>query len=331
MEHVDGHPRPLRIRRTGPSDGVVAGAREVLGLGGVLAGRGGRGRRARRVNAPGSAVAQAWTWSLLDRWTQLWWPQGVALGEHEGAPVALVSWFAQVRRGIRRGARLTVVDLRDERRPRYRHVLLVEVGAGGALRPVPIHAGGIAWVPGADGGRLYAAATFGGIREFRLADIARARGPYGHRLVLPQVAELVPEGARHEQLRYSFVSVAEDGRDELGREDLVAGEYRTDDRGRIARLRVSATHAEIVEVFTPGIVAMQGVALRGGTWSISASRGDREPGDLWRGPRDALVRHPGALPPGPEDLALDPGGRLWGATEFPRKRWLYRVRSERVE
>jgi hypothetical protein len=70
---------------------------------------------------------------------------------------------------------------------------------------------------------------------------------------------------------------------------------------------------------------MQGVALRDGVWAVSASRGDREPGDLWIGPRDTLVRHPGALPPGPEDLAYDDAGRLWGASEFPGRRWLYEL------
>jgi hypothetical protein len=317
MEHVDRPPLPLRVRRTPAS---ASAALETLGLGGVLARPGGRMRRAARV--PGTAVARAWTWNAADRWSRLWWPQGVALGEHEGAPVALVSWFAQERRGIRRGARLTIVDLRDARRPRYRHALLVTIGDDGTLHPVLIHAGGIAWLPGADGGRLYAAATFGGIREFRLADLARARGPYGHRLVLPQSAELVAEGERRESLRYSFVSLAEGLRDEL-----VAGEYRADDRGRLARLRVGTTRAEIVEVFTPGIARMQGVALRDGTWSVSADNGPTAPGDLWHGPRDALVRHPGALPPGPEDLALDPRGRLWGASEFPRRRWLYELQQ----
>jgi hypothetical protein len=322
MEHVDRPPLPLRIRRTG---GAASAARETLGLAGVIAQPGGRTLRAAR--APGTAVARAWTWDAADRWSRLWWPQGVALGEHGGVPVALVSWFAQERRGIRRGARLSVVDLGDERRPRYRHVLLVTIGADGALETVPIHAGGIAWLPGADGGRLYAAATFGGIREFRLADLARARGPFRHRLVLPQSAELAADGARHERLRYSFVSAVEGAAGTPA--ELVAGEYRADDRGRIARLRVSETHAEVVEVFVPGIVGMQGVALRNGTWSVSASRGDRVPGDLWRGPREALVRHAGALPPGPEDLASDARGRLWGTSEFPRRRWLYEL--ERVE
>jgi len=313
MEHVDRPPRPLRARVTAPSSGAVPAGFERIGLAGVLDGRGGRGRRARATRAPGALVARAWRWTLLDGWSPRWWPQGVAIGAHDGAPVALVSWFAQPWGWRRdRGARVTVVDLRDARRPRYRHVELVTLSPEGALAPVPIHAGGIAWT--SDGARLYAAATFGGIREFRLADLARA----GRRLVLPQHAEFAAEGEPRERMRYSFVSVASPG-------ELVAGEYRTDDRGRIARLRVDDDHAEIVELFRPGIVAMQGVALDAGVWSISASRGDRIGGDLWQGQRNALVRHAGALPVGPEDLAHDAAGRLWGVSEFPRRRWLYEL------
>ncbi len=228
----------------------------------------------------------------------------------------LVSWFAQDWGPLRgRGARLTVVDLRDADRPRYRHVDLVTVEPDGSLSPVPIHAGGIAWMP--DGERVYAAATFGGIREFLLADIVRV----GRRIVLPQHAEFAADGEPRERLRYSFVSAV----GAHAPDELVAGEYRTDDRGRIARLRVDDERAEIVELFRPGIVAMQGVALDGATWSVSASHGDRDAGDLWRGPRDALVRSAGALPVGPEDLAHDGAGRLWGVSEFPRRRWLYEL------
>jgi hypothetical protein len=313
MEHVDRPPLPLRARGTAPLPGAAPARFERIGLGGVLDGRGERGRQMHAAQAPGALVARSWRWNLRDRWSNRWWPQGVAIGSHVGSPVALVSWFAQGGRG----ARVTVVDLRDARRPRYRHVELVTVEPDGALAPVPIHAGGIAWTP--DGARLYAAATFGGIREFRLADLARA----GRRLVLPQHAEFAAEGEPRERLRYSFVSAAEaSDTDEIS---LVAGEYRRDGRGRIARLRVDDDRAEIVELFRPGIAAMQGVALDGDRWSISASRGDRADGDLWQGPRDALVRQEGALPVGPEDLAHDAAGRLWGVSEFPGRRWLYEL------
>ena len=41
----------------------------------------------------------------------------------------------------------------------------------------------------------------------------------------------------------------------------------------------------------PGIAQMQGVALHDGHWYISASRGDRQRGDLWSGAIDNLHQH----------------------------------------
>lgn len=293
----------------------LPGTGSRLGLGGVLAERGHRLWRARRR---GGMVDRAYRWRWRDEWSQIWWPQGIALGEHEGRPVALVSWFAQEKRGVKRGARISVVDLADLRRPRYRHVLLVAPvarGGGVALDPVVVHAGGLAWV----GDSLLVAATFGGIREFRLDDIVRVpgRGLFGHRYVLPQAAA-VTQPEEGERMRFSFVASA-------GLE-IVAGEYRKDERGRVARLVRNDEGFGVEGAFAPGIREMQGAVLHDGTWFVTAGRGDKLNGDLWSGPEGALERIPGALPPGPEDLALWPERReLWSVTEFPWKRWLYSV------
>ncbi|WP_207454150.1 hypothetical protein [Desertivibrio insolitus] len=290
-----------------------AGAR--LGLGGLLAERGHRMRRARRR---GTAVTHAFRWRWRDVWSQVWWPQGIAIGEHDGRPVALVSWFAQKRGGVERGSRISVVDLSDPRRPRYRHVLLVEpvVRSGSvALEPVVVHAGGLAWV----GGSLLVAATFGGIREFVLDDVVPVPAPglFGHRYVLPQTARATqPEEG--ERMRYSFLA-------SVG-EDVTAGEYRKDERGRLVRLVPREDGFAVEGAFAPGIREMQGAVLHEGRWHVTASRGDKQNGDLWTGPEGALERMPGALPPGPEDIAVWPErGELWSVTEFPWKRWLYSV------
>jgi hypothetical protein len=297
---------PLRGRASG-------GVR--VGLGGVLADR---GHRLYRALPRGGAVSRAYRWRWRDVWSQRWWPQGIALGEHEGTPVALVSWFAQDGRGPKQGARISVVDLGDIRRPRYRHVLLVApqpTGGSVALAPVEVHAGGLAWV----GDSLFVAATFGGLREFRLADIVRlpGRGLFGHRYVLPQAAAATqPDEGR--RMRYSFVAAT--------REHVTAGEYRKDDRGRLGRLVQHDRGFSLEGAFAPGIREMQGAALHEHVWHVTASRGDRENGDLWVGSEGALTRMPGALPPGPEDLAVWPErGELWSVTEFPWKRWLYSV------
>jgi len=261
--------------------------------------------------ARSAGAAAAWRWAGRDAWSAVWWPQGVAAGEHDGVPLVLVSWFSQERRGRRRGARLTVVDLSDERRPRYRHVLLVEADGS----PARVHAGGIAW----SDDRLLVAATYGGIREFRLSDIRRdADGT----LRLPQHDAFLP-AIDGERLRCSFLSL--EGADELGL-DVIAGEYAAHDRGRLARLRVGDGTARVVETFVPGIPRMQGAVRHDGRWLVSAGRGDRVPGDLWAGTPGSMARHAGALPIGPEDLAVWPERRqLWTVTEYPRKRRLVRL------
>ncbi len=247
--------------------------------------------------APGTLVVSAIRWAGIDRWTQAWWPQGIAVGTHDAVPLVLVSWFSRREDG---GARITVLRLDTLR---YSHVWLVE---GPNRAPVAIHAGGIAWT----GDRLLVAATRGGLREFRLSDIPRA----GRRFVLPQIAHLEPA----EEFRYSFLANGTDG--------IVAGEYSRRDTGRLARLTLSEGGVSATDVHTPGIPEMQGAVIVDGRWIVSSSRGDKRGGDLWVGDQGAMVRHEGALPPGPEDLSWWPGRRqLWGVTEYPAQRWVFAV------
>jgi hypothetical protein len=312
---------------------------EVVGLSGVLAAR---GHRARRRRVPGTAVSGGFRWRLVDVWNTTWWPQGVAVGEHGGVPVALASWFAQPRRGREMGSRITVVDLGDPRRPRYHHVLLVAPrrrDGAVSLEPVKVHAGGIAW----SGDRLLVAATYGGILEFRLSDIVRtpsrgllrrAGGPFGYRHLLPQFGTFGPEGEGRrskQDLRYSFIAseggavggVAPSGDDATALR-LVSGEYGTSDEHRVTRLRMAGDHTVVDEVHVPRIPRMQGAVLHDGAWYVTASRGDKQGGDLWAGTPGSMTRLEGALPAGPEDIAVWPErGQLWSVSEFPGKRWMY--------
>jgi hypothetical protein len=327
-----GFPQGLRASFTdhGMLEGSLAG-RTRIGLAGLLAIR---GHRARRVAVPGSAV-EGFRWRLRDVWNTTWWPQGIAPGEHFGRPVVITSWFAQPKRGREMGSRISVVDLGDPRRLRYHHVLLVaprREHGGIALDPVVVHAGGIA----VSGDRLFVAATFGGIREFRLGDImaapprgllqrllGRGSGPFGYRYLLPELASYGQEKkAAGERMRYSFLSLEAGGQGDEVR--LVSGEYSKDDERRLARLRLADGRTEIDEVHVPGIPQMQGVAVHEGRWFVSASQGDKVGGDLWVGDPASLVRLPNVLPPGPEDLALWPERRqLWCVSEFPGKRWVF--------
>ncbi|MCU1543496.1 MAG: hypothetical protein JWM50_1361 [Microbacteriaceae bacterium] len=333
-----GHPPDLHgsfADRTLFSD-ATAGA-EVVGLSGILAAR---GHRARRRRVPGSKVAEGFRWRLRDTWSPTWWPQGVAVGEHEGTPLAMASWFAQPRRGREMGCRITIVDLRDWARPRYHHVLLVSPQRredSVAFDPVKVHAGGIAWA--AD--RLFVSATYGGIREFRLSDIVRvpsrgmlrrSGGPFGYRYLLPQFASYTPaEQKGAARMRYSFIA-SESG--SAGPDDevrLISGEYGKGDDLRLARVRLTGDRTVVDEVHVPRIAEMQGAVLHDGTWFVNASRGDTEGGDLWVGTPGDMTRHAGALPPGPEDIAVwAERNELWAVSEFPGKRWMYSIPLDRV-
>jgi len=352
---------PFELRGSSTDLKLLDDAAQGLAREGLLGLLAGGGHRARRTRVPGSAAVDGFRWRLLDNWNPTWWPQGVAVGEFEGVPLAIVSWFAQPRRGIQKGSRITVVDLRDPQRPRYHHVLLVSArqdAAGTGFDPVVVHAGGIVW----SGDRLLVSATFGGIREFHLSDILRApsrglfrrsAGPFGYRYLLPQRATFRPPGAKSEdRMRYSFIaletssaevevtevvevapSTAQDAgapgnsvstgnfADDLR---LVAGEYSEKEGTRLARMRLGGDRTVIDESHIPGIQRMQGVVLHDGTWYVNASRGDKLGGDLWVGTPGAMKQLEGVLPIGPEDLAVWPERRqLWSVTEFPGKRWVF--------
>jgi hypothetical protein len=322
-----GVPLELRSETLDPALHAPPSGFVRVGLGGALAEH---GRRLRSAGPPGSGVAGGYRWRIRDQWSNTWWPQGIAVGEYRGAPLAIVSWYARPRRGRELGSRLSIIDLSEPAHPAYRHVLLVsarESDAGTVFDPVAAHAGGIAWA----GDRLLVAATFDGIREFRLSDVLRTErsspGSPGHALVLPQHAHFRPvDPGAPGRMRYSFLTV---GPGAAPRSDdaiqLVAGEYRRDDAGRVARVELDGQRGSVIETHVPEVARMQGVAMVGDTWYLSSSNGAGA-GDLWVGPIDGLVRRTGILPPGPEALAHWPErGELWSVSEIPRKRWIYRM------
>ncbi|HEX4057252.1 MAG TPA: hypothetical protein VHX87_02905 [Galbitalea sp.] len=335
---------PLDLRRVTADRSLLGSLEHVrnVGLGGVLDGDG-RGYRARRARPTGAAVTHGYAWRFVDQWTQIWWPQGIAVGEHSGVPTALVSWYAQPRRRGAMGARISVVDLRNPSHATYRHVLLVaprQTDAGVVLDPVPVHAGGIVWA----GDRLFVAATLDGILEFRLSDILRAdsRGPFGrasgpfhHRYLLPVFARYQPTLPKNDnRMRYSFLSL------ETGQGDaasgaasdlrMLAGEYATDDGRRVARLTLTDAGCTVTEAHVPRVPHMQGVALVGDRWYVSSGHGGVHGGDLWSGPIDNLRKSDGVLPPGPEALAFWPShNELWSVSEVAGRRWLFAIDQTR--
>jgi hypothetical protein len=338
---VDAIPFGLRTEPHDPAllAAVTTGDTAKVGLAGLLAGR---GRRAWRRQSHAPAAEESWAWGLRDNWSPTWWPQGIDVGEHDGRRLLAVSWFAQPKRGVRMGARLSFVDFRDPRRPRYHHVLLVtpvrqgsDAGSPVTLEPVTVHAGGIVWT----GDRILVADTAGGIRVFDLGNLLRtSRAMFGYRYLLPQSATYRSTGAKKAKeagipwLRYSFLSLEHGG----DQPRLVAGEYRNAGAGdRLVRIAIDAGggllvdeggHAGLVDVHEPGVWRMQGACVVDGRWFITSSNGDREGGDLWSGEPGTLTRHRHVLPAGPEDLAYDPRTRqLWSVCEWPRHRRIFSV------
>jgi hypothetical protein len=302
-----------------------------VGLGGVLADL---DRLGDPVPVPGDAAGDGFTWDDVDREDRTWWPQGVA-GLDSG-DVLLVSWYAKRDRWLRTpGCRISVVDRTRPDGPRYRHVRLVvprrRLGIL-TLGSVPVHAGGIA----VHGDVLLLADTVAGVRVFRLADVLRA--PDGE-YVLPQLTAFrVPLLAGRDRLRFSFLSVGEVD----GRPHLVVGEYRraADRPPRLVRYLLDGRtglpaldergRAVPLDVHDDQPRRMQGAAVHGTDWFVTASSGRGNPGDLYVGEPGSWRRHRGVLPPGPEDLAWSrPGEELWCVSEWPGQRWVFPVATSR--
>ncbi|MCL8025721.1 hypothetical protein [Nocardioides bruguierae] len=258
-------------------------------------------RRLRRTWAPGLAVRAAWTWEAEDRADPRWWPQGVAAPGHG---LLLVAWYAKDG-----GARVSVADTRAGR---YAHVPLAGEDGG----PLHVHAGGLA----TDGPWLHVAATRAGFVSLHADDLPSAPAePWQVRRASGPL-----EVADGPALRVSFLAPAAGG--------LVVGEYaRGEAPRRLAHVPLDdGVPTGPARVLGDGPAGMQGAVLAVGAAELGAgvlstSHGPWVPGTLWTGAPGAWRARRWALPMGPEDLARDPDGRLWCATEHPHRRWLVRV------
>ena len=101
------------------------------------------------------------TWEKDDAKTLKWFPQGITgLRSGKGGQRAwlAVSWYDNEKYApdkIKKGARITFVDVTKMKKVRYRHVLLVEPVRGGAFVAMQTLAGGLAYQKG----YLYVAGT----------------------------------------------------------------------------------------------------------------------------------------------------------------------------
>ena len=244
----------------------------------------------------GRAVREAYRWDAYDERDEQWYPQGISTSadssdteafiDRSGAVARCVvtTWYSTGKDGIKRGSRVTFVDLDSGT---YRHVLLVSPVFDKAghltLKPMSIHAGGIVWA----GPYLHIAATSRGFVTARVDDIMRVTGDddrpdelgidgtrlhsFGHRYVLPvrfTYQAFTDEG--HDKLRYSFMSL--DRRSDPPA--LIAGEYAIDAKAttRLARYPLDPETWQLA-VGDDGFSRPAGP--RRGRGAADAGRGDR--------------------------------------------------------
>ena len=322
-----------------------------VGLSGVLADL---NRSARPAPTRGSAATLAFIWDAEDSRSARWWPQGITSsadgcpdGLYDGREVLVTTSYSKKLRGLGKGARITVVDVTDPSRLRYRHVLLVVAALTSdgrvQLRPVRAHAGGVVW----HGPYLHVAGTAKGVYTFCIDDIVPVTGTdrpealgelptgglagYGHRYVLPLRllhSSSAPEGVT--EVRYSFLSLTR----EDGTPQLLAGEYgRGDMTTRLLRYDLDpatmllcsdpAGVARPSFLHDAGVPRMQGAVGVDGRLHVTTSAGRRR-GSLWAGEPGRLQRFAATLPPGPEDICYWPSrDQLWSLTEYPRARMVF--------
>lgn len=344
------------------TDAVDALAQRVggrVGMAGLLADL---NRRARRAHVPGGAADWGFRWNARDQFDQRWWPQGISTSADastdervEGRALVAVSWYAKAIGDVRKGSRISFVDLESLR---YRHVLLVvpSLDRHGRLwlDGLRVHAGGIVW----HGPYVYVAGTRRGLFVARVDDLLRVSdrlrsddrdridttpnhfATLGYRYLLP-VSAVHDAGSddRVEPMRYSFLSLARSGL----RPRLIAGEY-----GRSAmttRLLHYALDPDTYELssganglvrpeaeYPDGPRNMQGATVVGDRWYVTRSHGPWGFGTLCTGEPGALTEHRGCLPMGPEDISYwRSTDRLWSHSEWPGRRWVFAIPRTRFD
>ncbi|MEZ6186146.1 MAG: hypothetical protein R3F62_14190 [Planctomycetota bacterium] len=306
----------------------------------------------------GIRIHTGFRWDRGDDAVEYWWPQGISgtaaafpsesLG---GKRILLASWYfkrEESSSAVNKGVRVSFVDVTSMQRVRYRHVLLVEptrdASGDASFRPVPIHAGGIAWV----GRYLYAVDTTRGFRVFdtqrilrvstgKRETIGRSGGrfyAFDYRYVLPQVGAYRLTGASAD-LRFSFVSVDRS----TNPPSLLTGEYVKDAvDGKLARwsfhpvsgLLEGAGAIHPAEVFVANQDRVQGALSWRGRFQLACSsqkiRRFRNHGRLYAtAPFTPSAAREWAY--GPEDLTFTPSkGNLWSLSEYPGHRAVFAVK-----
>ena len=332
----------IHLRRTDENvDDIDAAEKHLgrrVGLPGVLDHL---NRKAERTRVPGLAVEWGFRWNHADVTTERWWPQGITTSadasdteDIDGRRLLVTSWYSKEVDGRNHGSRITVVDIDTLE---YRHVLLVvpeRTADGLELRPLLVHAGGLVWC----GPYLHVAGTRRGLLSCRLDDIIRVDSTektFGYPYVLPvRFAYDADASEGVERMRYSFLSLDRGANPP----QLVAGEYgRGDMTRRLVRYPLDpetfhlAAHEDgtsrPVWLDERGLGHMQGAAIVGDTYYVTASRGRYLLGKMYVGRPGSFRSFPRTLPVGPEDISYWPStDQFWSLTEYPGRRFVFTVK-----
>ncbi|MDP7035455.1 MAG: hypothetical protein QF752_13280 [Planctomycetota bacterium] len=311
-----------------------------------------KGKRIWWIDRTRPRTAFRWNWG--DFVTKKWMPQGISSsmegwsrGTVSGKKVLLVSWYSKTNtstESAQRGCRISVIDISNPNKIRYRHILLVvpkgsdsQPNFGPAVRKTgglyaPLKGGGIAWY----GNYLYVPEYRNGFRVFDLRLIMKVstynshrcgrRGnsssAFGYKYILPQVAHyrLLEGGGL-----FNFASIDRSTRPH----SILSGDYiYPGNEGRIYRWSLNGRTCKLsdtksTQVYSTRLKGMQGSISNDRVFWTNCS-------GFWpRIYRQTVAGSTRAYrwPIGPEDLSYDvKRGDIWALKEFAWNRYVWSVR-----
>lgn len=273
-------------------------------------------------------------WEKGDGDTGDWYPQGIAGLRTDQRHTLIISWYGK-ESAAQKGVRLSFVDVKTLK---YRHVLLVESGGAGKVKPLLLHAGGIAVV----GHMIYVADTTRGVRMFDANKIFQVTdtdhkdafgegaggkfGAYSYLYVMPQIKRFTTSGRRFSYLATDWTNKEAPV--------LISGNYKTgsDKAPDLRRVHAWNMNGEDVGSLkwdthnTFGVEAptlVQGAAVLDDFVFMVTSGGSAklQVGKLQ--PKNLGIKTY-AMPHGIEDIYMDPNTNLmWTLTEHPGARIVF--------
>jgi hypothetical protein len=287
-------------------------------------------------------------WNRGDVFTSEWRPQGITGLQHDDRKYLAVTWYhrhpADRSKNVK-GVRLSIVDVTDMDRVRYRHVLLVEPTSDPekypVYQPITIHAGGVAAV----GSLLFVVDTKYGMRVFDvnqafavLADDSKSKcGVHDGKPYAFNYGYILPQTVKYGLANSNFSFVSHDSTN--GR--LITGNFHYPAEGwnnsspHLSWWVLNSDH-EIVECdrrLTEGLPeraqGVNRVQTGDATYLMISTSYGKERGKLFvKKDEPAAEWKEFRWPKGAEDLHYSAAsGNLWSLTEFKPTRVVFAVKA----